>query len=283
VCTAEPRHGGALSGSPIPFSAQWLTDKDHQVLNAQLQNAVTQTPDPGPQVSTTATHVTTASTCAACAFQVNTSADAHTTAATCAACGQTQTTLPVLPDFAVTRIGGNQNPSAHSEGTYDVAVTNVRANSQSPVQVDVLRPQVAGLADAQAGLEKDLEDAVLARVRACVGQDARVLLRAEEGLACSFLLGRLERGRRRLADQLLVFQKTEVAADGGDLAGARHAGEAAIAERGQVLLQVPALHLVGARQRHVGLPEEVEALSDIGLIGADGRRGEVGAFEASKE
>ncbi len=77
---------------------------------------------------------------------LNTHFDPHTTASACLVCqvstqGSGPIDIPILPDFAVTRISGDQQPSQGFTETYDVVVANLGAKPQGQVQVAI---QVTG-------------------------------------------------------------------------------------------------------------------------------------------
>ncbi len=72
--------------------------------------------------------------------------DPHTTAGVCLACrvdapSSGPTNVPVLPDFTVSRISGDQSPAQGFTETYEVVVANLGAKPQNQVQVSI---QVTG-------------------------------------------------------------------------------------------------------------------------------------------
>jgi hypothetical protein len=107
-----------LSAATFPFSAQFLSDSSRHVLDEQLQNAFKQVPA-APTIDLHANQTRLSASCVACVVSAATSS------------------APTLPDFAISSIIGNQQPTQGFTGTYDVILANLGAAPSGQVQVQI--------------------------------------------------------------------------------------------------------------------------------------------------
>jgi hypothetical protein len=122
---AQPNDQGLdLSHSVLPFSVQFLVDSERHVLNAQLQNALKEAAQS--HIDVNASRVTTSPICITCIAAAQDSGS---------------NSIPVLPDFTITRITAEQPATLGFTGVYDVVMANLGAHPSSQVQIEI---QVTG-------------------------------------------------------------------------------------------------------------------------------------------
>jgi hypothetical protein len=115
-----------VTAATLPVSSVLLSAYSKHVLDEQLQNAFKQADQPAP-VNPYAEQTKTSNICLACVLS-----GAGSTA---------PTSVPVLPDFAITRISGPTQLTQGLSATYEVVLANLGAKPSGQVQVEI---QVTG-------------------------------------------------------------------------------------------------------------------------------------------
>ena len=123
----------------------------------------------------------------------------------------------------------------------------------APLEINILTGQVAQLADANSGLQEDLQDRVVAGIGAGEGQELGVFIGAEGTSAIVFLLRRSNAKSRVRCHQAFAFEEPEELSDGGKLPGAGLSAHALLAQVGEVLRNIAAADVGRRDDRSVGL------------------------------
>ena len=153
---------------------------------------------------------------------------------------------------------------------------------QTVVQVHVVDRERGEFGDPHAGLEKDLEDGVVARCTGGHAQELGVRFLAEVVAAALLALGRDDVLSGRVRDRAGVDEIAEVFLDSGEVAGPGEAGDAGGPALGEVLGDIGARHLLWMSTGR-GLAEPGEKAAYVGAVGGQRRRrpvlGDQGAHE----
>ena len=128
------------------------------------------------------------------------------------------------------------------------------------VEVDVPPGEGAQLAHADAGLQEDLQDGVVAWVAPGQRQELGVLVQAQGRVAAALLFGGLHAEGRVLGDEPLRLQEAEVLPQRGELAGAGGAAVVLLGQVGEELGDVGAGDIGGGSDQAIRLGQEAGEL-----------------------